>query len=234
MHNSQALANRNFVIRQGDMRRLYEEGTGSVMVKAQSVPFQGVPRVWDLLSPAAPNSWKGHIATTGACLVFIKNRSSSPEAPAAREFNLEAARSPASVLDVVRTIFGMNISDTAEVFGITRQTAYQWIKFTDMEQVRSNENRVRIKQLYGVAQSWQNYPPLKGRWLHALLPTGNTVLDLLKAPQIDHDALQAGYRALAASTADRRREEGGRATQAATALTGAFAGLGAGRKSRNG
>lgn len=234
MHNSQTLANRNFAIRQGAMRHLYEEGTGSVMVKAQSVPFQGVPRVWDLLSPAAPNSWEGHTATTGACLVFIKNRSSSPEAPAAREFNLEAARSPASVLDVVRTIFGMNISDTAEVFGITRQTAYQWIKLTDMEQVRSHENRDRIKQLYGAAQSWQNNPPLKGRWLHALLPTGNTVLDLLKAPQIDHDALQAGYRALAASTADRRREEGERATLAATALAGAFAGLGAGRKARKG
>ncbi|MDP2760730.1 MAG: helix-turn-helix domain-containing protein [Sideroxyarcus sp.] len=234
MHNSQALANRNFAIRQNAMRHLYEEGTGSVMVKAQSVPFQGVPRVWDLLSPAAPNSWEGHTATTGACLVFIKNRSSSPEAPAAREFNLEAARSPASVLDVVRTIFGMNISDTAEVFGITRQTAYQWIKLTDMEQVRSHENRDRIKQLYGAAQSWQNNPPLKGRWLHALLPTGNTVLDLLKTPQIDHDALQAGYRALAASTADRRREEGERATLAATALAGAFAGLGAGRKARKG
>lgn len=239
MHNSQALADRDFAIRQGAMRRLYGEGTGSVMVEEQSAPFQGVPRVWPLLSSAAQYSWLDHTATTGTCLVFIQNSSGFLEAPAVREFNLEAPRraaalSPASVLDVVRTIFGMNISDTAEVFGITRQTAYQWIKLTDMEQVRSHENRDRIKQLYGAAQSWQNNPPLKGRWLHALLPTGNTVLDLLKAPQIDHDALQAGYRALAASTADRRREEGERATLAAAALAGAFAGLGAGRKARKG
>jgi hypothetical protein len=155
------------------------------------------------------------------------------------EFNLEAALppvaiSPTSVLDGVRAVFGLNISETAEVFGITRQTAYQWMKLTDMEQVRSHENRDRIKQLYGAAQSWQNHPPLKGRWLYALLPAGNTVLDLLKAPQIDLDALQAAYQALAASTADRRREEGERATQAATALAGAFAGLGAGRKARKG
>ena len=128
----------------------------------------------------------------------------------------------------------LNISETAEVFGVTRQTAYQWMKLTDMEQVRSHENRDRIKQLYRAAQSWQNHPPLKGRWLHALLPAGNTVLDLLKDPQLNLDALHAAYEALAASTADRRREEGERATQAASALAGAFAGLGAGRKARKG
>ena len=103
-----------------------------------------------------------------------------------------------------------------------------------MEQVRSHENRDRIKQLYGAAQSWQNHPPLKGRWLHALLPAGNSVLDLLKDPQLDLDALQSAYQALSASTAGRRREEGERATQAATALAGAFADLGAGRKARKG
>jgi hypothetical protein len=239
MHNSQALASRDFAIRQGAMRRLYGEGSGSVIVEEQSDPFQGVPRVWMLLRPANPYSREGHSATTGASLVFIKNQIDLPEAPTALEFNFEAALtpvalSPASVLDGVRTVFGLNISETAEVFGITRQTAYQWMKLTDMEQVRAHENRDRLKQLYGATQSWQNLPPLKGRWLYALLPAGNTVLDLLKAPQIDVNALQAAYQALAASTADRRREEGERATQAATALAGAFAGLGAGRKARKG
>ena len=221
------------------MRSLYGEGTGSVFVEEQSDPFQGVPRVWMLLNPATLYSREGHSATTGVCIVITKNQIDLPEAPAAMEFNLEAALppvaiSPASVLDGVRAAFGMNISETAEVFGITRQTAYQWMKLTDMEQVRSHENRDRIKQLYGAAQSWQNHPPLKGRWLHALLPAGNTVLDLLKDPQLDLDALQAAYKALAASTADRRREEGERTTQAATALAGAFAGLGAGRQARKG
>jgi len=239
MHNSLALASRDFAIRRGAMRSLYGEGTGSVIVEEQSDPFQGVPRVWMLLNPATPYSREGHSATTGVCIVITKNQIDFPEAPAAMGFNLGAALppvalSPASVLDGVRAVFGLNISETAEVFGITRQTAYQWMKLTDMEQVRSHENRDRIKQLYGAAQSWQNHPPLKGRWLHALLPAGNTVLDLLKDTQLDLDALQAAYKALAASTADRRREEGERATQAATALAGAFASLGAGRKARKG
>lgn len=239
MHNSQAQASRDFAIRQGAMRSLYGEGTGSVFVEEQSDPFQGVPRVWMLLNPATPYSREGHSATTGVYIVITKNQIDLPEAPSAMEFNLEAALppvaiSPASVLDGVRAVFGLNISETAEVFGITRQTAYQWMKLTDMEQVRAHENRDRLKQIYGAAQSWQSLPPLKGRWLYALLPAGNTLLDLLKAPQIDLDALQAAYQALAASTADRRRKEGERATQAATALAGAFAGLGAGRKARKG
>lgn len=239
MHE-QTWAGRDFAIRQGAIRRFYsEEGTGSAMVEEKSAPYQGASRVWGLLSPATPYSREGHTATTGYVLVFIKNQIASPEAPAAAEFNLEAALplvalSPASVLDMVRAVFGLNISETAEVFGITRQTTYQWMKLTEMDQVRSHENRDRLKQLYGAAQSWQNHPSLKGRWLNALLPAGNTVLDLLKASQVDLDALQAAYQALSASTADRRREEGARATQAATAMAGAFADLGAGRKARKG
>lgn len=239
MHNSRALASHNFAIRQGTMRSLYSEGTGSVIVEEQSDPFQGVPRVWMLLNSATSYSREGHSATTGVYIVITKNQIDLPEAPAAMEFNIEAALpsvalSPASVLDGVRAVFALNISETAEVFGITRQTAYQWMKLTDMEQVRSHENRDRIKQLFGAAQLWQNHPPLRGRWLHALLPAGDTVLDLLKDPLPDLNALQSAYKALAASTADRRREEGERATQATTALAGAFAGLGAGRKARKG
>jgi len=237
MHNLQALANRDSVVRHRAMRSLYDEGTGSVIDEALSDPYQGAPRIWRLLSSSIPSLWEGHSATTGTCFVIVKNSISSQESPVSMEFNFEAAqptaaRAPASVLEVVRTVFGLNISETAEVFGITRQTAYQWMKLTGMDQVRAHENRDRLKQLYGAALSWQSHPPLKGRWLHALLPTGNTVLDLLKAPQIDLNALQSAHQALSASSADRRREEGERATQAASALAGAFAGLGAGRKAR--
>lgn len=239
MYNSPAVARRDFVIRQGVMRTLYREGTGSIIDEEQSDPFQGVPRVWMLLNSANSYSSEAHSATTGICIVITKNKVDLPEARAAMELNREAALppaavSPASVLEGVRAIFGLNISETAAVFGITRQTAYQWMKLTDMEQVRAHEKRDRLKQLHRAAQSWRNLPPLKGRWLYALLPTGNTVLDLLTAPKIDFDALQIAYQALAASTAERRREEGERATQAATALAGAFAGLGAGRKARRG
>ncbi len=237
MHKSQAQTHRNFAIRQGVMRELYDEGTGSV-IDERSAPFQGVPRMWDLLSSGASYAQTG-TATTGACLLIIQNRSNLPEVVAVRKFDLEAVLpavvlSPASILDRVRTVFGLNISETAAVFGITRQTAYQWMSFTDMAQVRSRENRDRLKQLFDAAQFWQDQPQLKGSWLHAILPAGNTVLDLLKEHQVNLNALKVAYQALSASMAGRRREEGMRATQAATALVGAFTGLGAGRKVRKG
>lgn len=223
--------------RQGSsMRNLYE-GTGSVIVEDRSTPFQSVPRVWLLLSPEEPNLIEGNSATSGTDLVFIMNQSILSGATVVTSCALEAEPfsamlSPASVLDVVRTVFGLNISETADVFRITRQTVYQWMKLTDMEEIRSHDNRHRLRQIYAVAKLWQNLPQLKGRWLHALLPTDNTVLDLLKASEVGRDALLAAHHALSARTLDRLTEEGERATQAATALMGAFASLGAGRKVR--
>ena len=209
MRNSQTQANHDHAIRQGAMRNLYDEfreGTGSVIVEEYSVPFHGVPRVWMLLNTAASFSQAWNSATTGAYLVFAKNQIDHSEALVSMWYGLEAATSaalsPASVLERVRAVFGLNISESAEVFGITRQTAYQWMKLSEMNQVRSHENRDRIKELFAAVQSWQTHPPLKGRWLHSILPSGNTVLDLLKASPIDLDALQAAYQVLSATTED--------------------------------
>ena len=235
MHNSQGFTNRDFAIRKGAMRQLCSEGTGSAIDEVMSDPYQGAPRLWRLLNPADPSLWENHSATTGACLIIIKNAIDPPGSVWSIELNVEtrkalAIHSPASVLNQVRTVFGLNITETAEVFGITRQTVYHWMKLIDMDQVRAHENRDRLKQLNNAVQLWQNYPPLKGRWLHAFLPNSSTVLDLLKAAQVNLNDLQAAYKALSASTADRRREEGNRATQAVPKLAGAFAGLGGGRR----
>ena len=234
MQNSHTLSSRNFAINQGAMRNLISEGTGSGFVESMSVPYQVVPSVWGYWSHALR---EGYFSTSGVPFIFTKNDIDSLEVPLSIALGNKvglvlAALSPAFVLNIVRTAFGLNISETADVFGITRQTAYQWMKLTNMEQVRSHENRERIKQIYKAAQLWQKQLQLKGRWLYALLPTGYTVLDLLKSHQVDLDALQSAYQVLSASTADRRREEGERATQAATALADAFAGLSAGRKAR--
>lgn len=240
MRNSHAQEARDYAIRQNALRSFYgRAGTGSVIDEANSAPFQAALCAWDLLITTARPSPGSHSGTTGGDIVFVKNCAISAEGPSVQAFSREVALpsvaiSPASVLDRVRSVFGLNISETADVFGITRQTAYQWMKLTDMEQVRSHENRERIKQLFVATQFWQSKPPLKGRWLHALLPSGNTVLDLLKSSQLDLDALQAAYRLLATSELERRRAEGERSTQAVTALAGALTGLGGGRKVREG
>lgn len=238
MPNSEAQDNHDAAIRQTTMRNLNNVGTGSLIEEGQSTSFQGALSLC-LLRDANLHSPEGLRITTSAWIIITKNLVDQPEDSAAIVPGIAATlspvtRSPSSVLDSVRAIFGLNISETAEVFRITRQTVYQWMRIEDMEQVRSHENRERIKQLYAAAQQWQEYPPLKGRWLHALLPDGNTVLDLLKEPQLNLHALRAAHNALTGVEAARRREEGERATQAVTAIADAFVGLGAGRKARRG
>jgi len=114
--------------------------------------------------------------------------------------------SPASVLEMTRKAFGLNVSDLADVFQTTRQTVYQWMKLSAMEQVRSNVHLERIKVVYRATQFWNEQPILKGRWSKAILPTGGTVLDILKANEIDLDTLKAAYASLSGSLAQPEQE----------------------------
>lgn len=217
------------------MRRCYNEVTGSVIDEERSSRHHDPTSFWILSVFAAQSKFGSHSATTGQNLFLIRNEVEGKRAPATLHFALpNVAASPAAVLETVRNVFALNISETAEVFGITRQTAYQWLKLKAMEQVRARENRERLKQLYGASQTWKELPPLKGRWLHALLPSGQTVLDLLKAPQVDFNTLRSAHEALTSCATERRVQEGERATQAVASIVGAFAGLGSGRKDRKG
>lgn len=217
------------------MRRCHSEVTGSVIDEERSIHRQDLQGYWPLSVFTAQREFGCRTATTGQVLVLVRNEVDGPRVPVI--FHFEAPKmtvSPAAILETVRNAFAMNISEAAEVFGITRQTAYQWMKVTDMDQVRARENRERLKQLYAATQVWKELPPLKGRWLHALLPSGLTVLDLLKAPEVGLNTLRSAHETLAFSAKERRVQEGERATQAVASFVGAFAGLGSGRKDRKG
>lgn len=217
------------------MPRCHSEVTGSVIDEERSIHRQDLQGYWPLSVFTAQREFGCQTATTGQVLVLVRNEVDSPRASVISHFAAPSiAVSPAAVLEAARNAFAMNISEAAEVFGITRQTAYQWMKLTDMDQVRARENRERLKQLYAATQAWKALSPLKGRWLHALLPSGHTLLDLLKFPQIDLDTLRAAHAALASSSNERHAQEGERTTQAVASLVGAFAGLGSGRKDRKG
>lgn len=217
------------------MRRCHSEVTGSVIDEERSILRQDLQGYWPLSVFTAQREFGRRTATTGQVLVLVRNEVDGPRVPVIFHFEApKMAVSPAAVLEAVRNAFAMNISEAAEVFRITRQTAYQWMKLTDMDQVRARENRERLKQLYAVTQAWKELPPLKGRWLHALLPSGQTVLDLLKAPEVDLNTLRSAHETLASSATERRVQEGERATHAVASFVGAFARLGSGRKDRKG
>lgn len=217
------------------MRRRHSEVTGSVIDEEKSIYRQNLQGYWPLSVFTAQREFGCRTATTGQALVLVRNEVDGARVPVVFHFKVpKMAVSPAAVLEAVRSAFAINVSEAAEVFDITRQTAYQWMKLTDMDQVRARENRERLKQLYAATQAWRELSPLKGRWLHSLLPSGQTLLDLLKAPQIDLNTLRSAHAALASSSNERRFQEGERTTQAVASLVGAFAGLGSGRKDRKG
>lgn len=238
MRNQSQVAARNNAIRQRAMGRYFmDDSTGGSLVVDDGRGYYIVSHGWSTVD-AAPAQSFSRSSTAGEFIEYVKCMTGvltafiteKPTRTVAHQ--IPAAVSPASVLDMVRNAFGLNVSDTAEVFQITRQTAYQWMKLSAMEQVRSHADRERIKVLYRAAQFWNEQPMLKGRWLRAILPTGVTVLDILKANTIDLDTLKAAYATLSGSSAQRRQDEGERAAKAATSLANAFAGLGSGRQER--
>lgn len=239
-------AHENAILQSAMRRYLDDDSTGGTIAVRESAPYPLLPSMWDLLGATS----KGEIdrsATTGVALLICKFISGAPKAILVTTPTLATPHealpatlmpavviSPASVVDMARSIFGLNISETAEVFRISRPTIYQWMKLEDIEQVRSRKDRERIKVIYQAAQQWQKFPPLKGRWRQAILPSGTTVLDLLKTEQFDPTALKAAYTALAAGTEVRRKEEGERAQQAISKIAEAFSELANERKARKG
>jgi DNA-binding transcriptional ArsR family regulator len=217
------------------MRSRHSEVTGSAIDEEWSIHHNDTQGYWPLSVFAAQREFGCRTATTGQMLVLVRYEVDGPSGPVFLHIDVpKVAASPAVVLEAVRNAFAMNISEAAEAFGITRQTAYQWLKLTDMEQVRSRENRERLKQLYAAALTWKELPPLTGRWLHALLPSGQTLLDLLKVAKIDANTLRSAHAALASSSHKRRIEEGERATQAVASFATAFANLSSGPKGPKG
>lgn len=206
-----ARQHRNAVLQGAAMRYLSEESTGSSI----TTPFQPVsPLLWPLL--VVNHVHGGQSATTGMYVMIITSEAEKQQA---------AAITPASVVDQARTVFGLNISDTADVFGVSRPTIYQWMRLGDIDLVRSSQYKERIKAVYRATQLWQKFRPLTGRWQQAILPSGICLLDLLKTEQADLAALEEAYAFLAATGDQRRKEEGARAQKAVAALADAFGDL---------
>lgn len=211
-----ARQHRNAVL-QGAMRYVNEESTGGSITADAHTSFQMVtPRMWPLL--VVKHAHSGQSATTGMYVVMDRVTSEADKHQA-------TAITPASVVDQTRTVFSLNISDTADVFSVSRPTIYQWMKLEDIDLVRASQDRDRIKAVYRATRLWQKFRPLTGRWQQAILPSGACLLDLLKEAQIDLAALEQAYDFLAATGNKRRKEQSARAQKAVAALADAFSDL---------
>lgn len=206
--------------------------TGTAISTPDPASYLLSAQLWSLLesSPMQPqpggagDSLILREATSGG-LVLV-HRLTTQAAEPARAQEAEEAVTPAMIVEFVRRVFALNMSDAAEAFRVSRPTIYQWAKLMDIEQVRSHSDRERLKALHRITKLWAGREPLVGRWQSMILPSGKSVLDLLKEPQLNVLALTEAHRVLADRKDILRREDHRRAQGAAAALGNAFAKLG--------
>lgn len=139
---------------------------------------------------------------------------------------------PAEMVTFVRNTFMLTVSDASKVFRVSRPTIYQWGNLTDIDQVRARNDRERMKELYRLSLDWKGRKKLTGRWAFQVLRNGKSVVDLLSAESINHQAVLEAYGQLMSNSETLRQAEIARSTRAVNALARAFDRMGTNEKRR--
>jgi hypothetical protein len=97
-----------------------------------------------------------------------------------------------AALDLIERVFGLNITELAEVCGATRKPIYDWRKGS----IPRSEKLARIYDLRRAAVGWEHAGlGVPGAALRAPVIHEKSLFDLLRAETLDFDAIQfAGER----------------------------------------
>jgi len=124
-----------------------------------------------------------------------------------------ALTTPAEMVEELREVFGLNVTQLAQVLHIERITVYAWLRTERMEKLNQS-NRNRLWRLYQVAKQWGSYAPLAGKYLVEPIPGRNTtLLQILCAPQLDPGEFAQVYELLARAISPAARIQQHRAEQ---------------------
>jgi transcriptional regulator with XRE-family HTH domain len=109
----------------------------------------------------------------------------------------EIPTSTSGLLAAIRAAIPLNLSQIADILGVSRPTVYAWI---GDEQKPQSQCIQRLSQIYELAKYWTTISPLPISPTAIALPDENgvSILDLLKAPDIDIDVMKARLKAAAA------------------------------------
>lgn len=138
----------------------------------------------------------------------------------------------------IRSVFGLSVTQMAEVMGVERVTVYDWMRKNTMDSVRGN-SRERINAINDLATTWGQFPALGGKFLFETLPDGTCVMNLLSTLNLDSSAVLRAYALLASKKKPGQRIQEHRITQAqnakgiGTALRNAFQQLEGNSKSKD-
>jgi hypothetical protein len=96
-------------------------------------------------------------------------------------------RTPVEQLDDVTMTFSLNTTQTADVFGVSRPTIYEWRRGA----APGLENRARLNALHELAEYYRslNPAPIGEALTWTDTSTGRSLLDLLTAQPLDREAV---------------------------------------------
>lgn len=95
----------------------------------------------------------------------------------------------------IRSAMSLQIKELAEILQVKRPTVYSWIKD---EVEPSASNRQRLQQVYRIASQWMRRCRLPAdRLVRTAATDGHSVLDLLKADEIDEAKIISRFEGLA-------------------------------------
>lgn len=115
--------------------------------------------------------------------------------------------SPSSMVEELREAFGLNVTQLAQVLNIERITVYAWLKTDRMEKLNP-ANQSRLWRLYQIAKQWKSYASLGGKYLVEPIPGRNTtLLQMLRAPQVDPGDFAQAYELLACAISPLSRSQ---------------------------
>lgn len=168
-------------------------------------------------------------STSGTNVVVLIGKPAQ-SIPSERQFQV----TPASIVDLARSVFALSVSDSAAVFGVSRPTIYEWSNVQNLDDVRAYKAKSRLLEIYKAATLWNSFSPLKGRWLNQPLESGKTILDLLKAASINIQELTNAYAELSRLQPALIKDEHERVKSGMSGLRSAFTSLSAAQKSKRG
>lgn len=154
---------------------------------------------------------------TGSVLIFGVRGSTASPSP--------IMLNPAAVLHAVRSIFHLTISQTAEVFRVSRPTIYQWQTLEDDKNIRAQKDCNRMRNLYDLANKWKMLGPLTGRWLTTPIQDNKSVFEMLCEDQPNEVALHNAHAQLLAASVRLKEAENRKSIEAVKALDDPFAKL---------
>jgi transcriptional regulator with XRE-family HTH domain len=129
-----------------------------------------------LAFPEIPESkWR----STGATVYCVRR------APV--EVGYEPMLSPAEAIARIRSVFNLNMSETARALGVERPTVYAWLTGGVRPQPR---NIRRLARLVSLARRWRSASEVLREVVHAPTRLGDSIVDLLNRDPLPEDSLQ--------------------------------------------